>query len=67
MPTTTRIDLVRTDGNPAALVRARSQSEAIRHCTANRYDAVVADQDTLVKAVSDGIAVEDATTPAEQE
>lgn len=65
MTTPSRIYLVHADGQAAALVRARSQAEAIRHCTANRYEAVVADQDALVKALRDGIVVEDAKTTPE--
>jgi len=36
------------------------QSEAIRHVTANLYEAVVADQDALIKAIGEGMKVETA-------
>lgn len=55
-----RIYVVTEDGEAKSLVRARSQSEAIRHVTANRFEAIVADQDHLVRLLGDGIKVEDA-------
>lgn len=60
MATATRIYVVHQDGTARALVRARSQAEAIRHCTANRFEAIVADQDHLVRLLGDGMSVEDA-------
>lgn len=56
-----RIYVVSSSGTAIALVRARSQSEAIRHCTANMYSAEVADQETLVKHLAT-MTVEDATS-----
>lgn len=61
MATSSRIYVVFQDGQPEALVRARSQSEAIRHVTASLYEAVVADQDALVTHLGNGLKVEDAT------
>ena len=55
-----RIYVVFQDGEAIRLVRARSQSEAIRHVTANLYEAVVADQDALIKAIGEGLSVEEA-------
>jgi prefoldin subunit 5 len=61
MATASRIYIV-TDGIATiGLVRARSQAEAIRHCTAGRFLATVADQDQLIAAIGAGITVENAT------
>jgi hypothetical protein len=60
MATASRIYVVFQDGEAIRLVRARSQSEAIRHVTANLYEAVVADQDALIKAIGEGMKVETA-------
>jgi hypothetical protein len=60
MATASRIYVVFQDGEAIRLVRARSQSEAIRHVTANLYEAVVADQDALIKAIGEGMNVETA-------
>jgi len=60
MATASRIYFVFQDGEAIRLVRARSQSEAIRHVTANLYEAVVADQDALIKAIGEGMKVETA-------
>ena len=60
MATATRIYTVFQDGEAIRLVRARSQPEAIRHVTANLYEAVVADQDALIKAIGEGMKVETA-------
>ena len=60
-----RVYLV-TDGIATiGLVRARSQAEAIRHCTAGRFLATVADQDQLIEAVGNGMKVENAATEDE--
>lgn len=59
-----RVYAVFEDGEKMALVRARSQSEAIRHHTANRFSAIVADQATLIEMLGDGVRVEDATASA---
>jgi len=50
---------------PLGLVRARSQAEAIRHCVAGRYTAVVADQDELILAIGKGMSVENAVSEPE--
>lgn len=60
MATPSRIYVVHEDGEAKALVRARSQAEAIRHVTANRFEAIVADQDHLVRLLGDGLKVEEA-------
>ena len=65
MATATRIYTVFQDGEAIRLVRARSQSEAVRHVTANLYEAVVADQDALIKAIGEGMKVEVATAEPE--
>lgn len=65
MATPSRIYAVFEDGEAKSLVRARSQAEAIRHCTANRFEAIVADQDHLVRLLGDGIKVDDATSDPE--
>jgi prefoldin subunit 5 len=65
MATASRIYIV-TDGIATiGLVRARSQAEAIRHCTAGRFVATVADQDQLIAAIGKGITVENATQEPE--
>lgn len=61
---TTRIYVVHADGEAIALVRAVSQAAAIRHSTANRFAAIVADQDALIKHLGDGMKVEDAKAEA---
>lgn len=60
MATQTRIYIVRDGVATIGLVRARSQAEALRHCTAGRFVAQVADQDQLIEAVGKGMTVEDA-------
>jgi hypothetical protein len=65
MATASRVYTVFQDGEAIRLVRARSQSEAIRHVTANLYEAVVADQDALIKALGEGMAVENAASEPE--
>jgi hypothetical protein len=67
MATASRIYVVHEDGEAKSLVRARSQSEAIRHVTANRFEAIVADQDHLVRLIGDGIKVEEAKPAPEPE
>ena len=65
MATASRIYIV-TDGIATiGLVRARSQAEAIRHCTAGRFLATVADQDQLIAAIGKGITVENANEEPE--
>ena len=60
-----RVYLV-TDGIATiGLVRARSQAEAIRHCTAGRFVATVADQDQLIEAAGKGMKVENAAQEPE--
>lgn len=66
MATANRVYVVFSEGAPEALVRARSQSEAIRHVTANLYEAVVADQDALITHLGAGMKVEDAKAAPEE-
>ena len=64
MAAASRIYIV-TDGIATiGLIRARSQSEAVRHCTHGRFDATVADQDALIAAIGKGFTVEDAKSEA---
>ena len=56
----TRVYLVKEGMQTIGLIRARSQSEAVRHCTHGRFDATVADQDALIAAIGKGFTVEDA-------
>ena len=60
MATASRVYVLFESGKAEALIRARSQAEAIRHHTANRFEAVVADQDALIKHVGEGMKVVDA-------
>lgn len=60
MATQTRVYVLHENGEPTALIRARSQAAAIHHHTANRFEAIVADQDHLVRLVGDGMKVQDA-------
>jgi hypothetical protein len=68
MATDTRIYVVthKVDGSPANdtqhLVRASSQSQAIRHVVAEKFDAYVASQDALVHLLGKGVKVEDAAS-----
>lgn len=62
MATASRVYAVFEDGAAKSLVRARSQAEAIRHVTANRFEAIVADQDHLIRLLGDGLKVEEAKT-----
>jgi len=55
---TTRIYAV-TGGDKVRLVRAPNAAQAIRHLT-KPYTAELATQEQLVKALSDGVKVEDA-------
>ncbi len=41
------------------LVRANTQAQAIGHVVRNRYGAEVADQETLVRLLADGVKVEE--------
>ena len=61
----TRLYLVKEGMQTIGLIRARSQSETIRHCVAGRYTAVVADQDELIVAIGKGMSVENATQEPE--
>ena len=61
----TRVYLVKEGMQTIGLIRARSQAEAIRHCTAGRFVATVADQDQLIEAVGKGMKVENAATEDE--
>ena len=47
------------------LVRARSQSQAIRHVVADQFAARVADQETIVEMLTAGSVVLDATRDPE--
>jgi len=61
----TRVYLVKEGMQTIGLIRARSQSEAVRHCTHGRLDATVADQDALIAAIGKGFTVENATQEPE--
>ena len=61
----TRVYLVKEGMQTIGLIRARSQSEAVRHCTHGRFDATVADQDALIAAIGKGFTVENAVTEPE--
>jgi len=61
----TRIYRVAENDEFIALVRARSQSEAVRHCTANRFGAKVATPDELVALIGEGFKVEQAKAETE--
>lgn len=56
-----RIYVVTSDKAKAQLVRANTVSQALRHVTEKMFSAEVADQDTLVQLISDGVTVDDAT------
>jgi len=60
-----RVYLVKEGMQTIGLIRARSQSEAVRHCTHGRFDATVADQDALIAAIGKGFTVENATQEPE--
>jgi len=63
MATATRVYVVHEDGKAKALVRAVSQAAAIRVHTAERFEAIVADQDALIRHLGAGMKViEDAET-----
>jgi hypothetical protein len=53
----TRIYAVRGNGE-FRLVKAATKQAALRHAAASRYDIDVADQETLVDAISAGVKVE---------
>ena len=53
----TRIYAVR-DGQDFHLVKASTKQSALRHVAAKRYLITVADQETLVEAIQDGVQVE---------
>ena len=63
MATANRVYLVADGMTTLGLVRARSQAEAIRHCTSGRFTATVADQDQLIEAIGKGMTVENASEP----
>ena len=65
MATASRVYMVKDGVAAIGLVRARSQAEAVRHCTAGRFVATVADQDVLIEAIGKGMTVENATTEDE--
>lgn len=55
----TRIYIVRVEGQKPRLVRAGHPSNAFQHVVRNLAKVEVATQDDLVKAVAEGIKVED--------
>lgn len=55
----TRIYAVR-GGEEFRLVKASTKQAALRHVAASRYAIDVADQETLVEAIQDGVTVETA-------
>lgn len=57
MLTANRVYVLFENGKAEALIRAPSQAQAIRHHTANRFEAIVADQDALIKYVGEGMKV----------
>lgn len=56
-----RIYAIAENGELKHLVRAPNPAQAIRHVTANRYSAEVADQETLLRLLGDGVSVTDAS------
>ena len=60
----TRIYRVFENEKFSALVRARSQAEAIRHISADRFSAAVANTEELVSLIGEGFKVEDAKPDA---
>jgi hypothetical protein len=64
MASNSRLYVVHLDGKPVALVRAANVSQAVRHVTEPRYEAVVADQDHLTSEWGRGATIEDATAEA---
>ena len=65
MASNTRIYVVRGPNQAVALVRASSQAQAVGHVVKNAYEAEVAEQDTLVTLVEEGVKVETASQGAE--
>lgn len=55
-----RIYSVRHQGAVVALVRASSPAQAVRHIVSKAYDAAVADVETVVRVLKQGIDVQDA-------
>lgn len=53
------VRVVFEDGKPVALVRAKTEPQAIRHVTRKRYEAPIADQEHLI-TLAPKLAVEDA-------
>lgn len=49
------------------LVRAKSQSEAVRHVTGPRFRAWVPDQEELASALIDGVKIETADAGSESQ
>ncbi len=49
---------------PVRLVRAASQSQALRHVASDSFKVAVASQDVLVQGMTNGQKVEDASEPA---
>jgi len=57
---TNRVYVIHEDGKAVALVRAGTQAQAIRHIVGDRFEAVPADQDALIKHLGDGKKVQTA-------
>ena len=57
---TRAVRVVREDGKPIALVRAVSNSQAIRHALRKRFSAHIAEQDDLLDATVKTLDVQDA-------
>lgn len=66
MATANRVYVLFENGKAEALIRAPSQAQAIRHHTANRFEAIVADQDHLVRLLGEQFKVEDATAESNE-
>ncbi len=64
MASNTRIYVVRGPNKAVALVKASSQAQAVGHVVRNAYEAEVAEQDTLVQLVGEGVKVETAASTA---
>jgi hypothetical protein len=64
MANNTRIYVVRGPNKSVALVKASSQAQAVGHVVRSAYEAEVAEQDTLVALVGEGVKVESAGTEA---
>lgn len=62
MASNTRIYVVRGPNGSVALVKAASQAQSIGHVVSNAYTASVAEQDTLVTLLGEGVKVENAAS-----